>query len=95
MRTPFSPAAGAAAVTLTFPESLCPERLVFVVHDTGSDEWIRDHSANFSLPLRWGLFFGGGLGEGVLGRWGEPFGGGSRPLRWAWVGESGPMHVAL
>jgi hypothetical protein len=54
VRTPFDSYAGASAVTLAFPEALCPERMVFVVHDTASDTWIRDHSANFSLPLRCG-----------------------------------------
>jgi hypothetical protein len=74
VRTPFDAAAGAAAVTLRLPESVCPERLVFVVHDTESDVWIRDHSANFSLPLRCareGLFIWGGgrlcFGSGALG----------------------------
>lgn len=47
-------AAGACGVQLAFPEADCPERLVFVVHDVERDEWIRDHSANFSLPLRSG-----------------------------------------
>jgi len=53
VRTKFDAAAGLSAVTLTLPEPVCPERLVFVVHDTEGDVWIRDHSANFSLPLRW------------------------------------------
>lgn len=51
-----------SAVTLSFPEEVCPERLVFVIHDTGADLWIRDHSANFSLPLRWEV-----LGRGLWG----------------------------
>jgi hypothetical protein len=62
VRTAFAPAAGATGVTLRFPEAVCPERLVFVVHDTAGDVWIRDHSANFSLPLRCGR-------GGVLGSW--------------------------
>jgi hypothetical protein len=53
VRTAFAPAAGGAAVTLALAEAACPERLVFVVHDVAEDVWIRDHSANFSLPLRW------------------------------------------
>lgn len=54
VRTPFTPTPDGAAVTLRLPEASCPERLVFVVHDTEGDVWIRDHSNNFSLPLRWG-----------------------------------------
>eukprot|EP00775_Hariotina_reticulata_P004810 gene4810-5058_t len=41
-----------SAVTLVFPEHLCPERLVFVVHQADQDAWVRDHGANFSLQLR-------------------------------------------
>jgi hypothetical protein len=41
-----------ASVSLAFPAAECPERLVFVVHDVASDAWLRDHSADFSLPLR-------------------------------------------
>jgi hypothetical protein len=40
------------AVTLVFPEQLCPERLVFVVNQPDQDTWVRDHGANFSLQLR-------------------------------------------
>lgn len=39
-------------VTLVFPEVLCPERMVFVIHQREVDTWVRDHGANFSLQLR-------------------------------------------
>lgn len=39
-------------VTLVFPEALCPDRIVFVVHQRDHDTWVRDHGANFSLQLR-------------------------------------------
>ncbi|WIA21598.1 hypothetical protein OEZ85_000786 [Tetradesmus obliquus] len=51
-------------VTLVFPERICPERLVFVVHQLESDAWVRDHGANFSLQLRSPCL--GDLVEGVL-----------------------------
>jgi hypothetical protein len=51
-------------VTLVFPEVMCPERLVFVVHQLESDAWVRDHGANFSLQLRSPCL--GDLVEGVL-----------------------------
>lgn len=51
-------------VTLVFPEPICPERLVFVVHQLESDAWVRDHGANFSLQLRSPCL--GDLVEGVL-----------------------------
>jgi hypothetical protein len=36
-----------SVVTLVFPEPLCPERLVFVVYQTGPDFWVRDHGELF------------------------------------------------
>ena len=41
-----------AAVDLEFDAAACPERLVFVVHRPATDEWARDHSNHFSVPLR-------------------------------------------
>jgi hypothetical protein len=51
-------------VTLVFPEAICPERFVFVLHQLESDAWVRDHGANFSLQLRSPCL--GDLVEGVL-----------------------------
>jgi hypothetical protein len=58
------PAGTSWCVTLVFPEAVCPERLVFVVHQLESDAWVRDHGANFSLQLRSPCL--GDLVEGVL-----------------------------
>jgi hypothetical protein len=40
---PDVPELASSVVTLVFPEAVCPERLVFVLHQMGSDTWVRDH----------------------------------------------------
>lgn len=40
---PDAPEGSSSVVTLVFPEAVCPERLVFVLHQLGPDAWVRDH----------------------------------------------------
>lgn len=40
---PDAPEGTSSVVTLVFPEAVCPERLVFVLHQLGPDMWVRDH----------------------------------------------------
>lgn len=40
---PDAPEAASSVVTLVFPEAVCPERFVFVLHQLGPDTWVRDH----------------------------------------------------
>lgn len=40
---PDAPESASSVVTLVFPEAVCPERLVFVLHQLGPDTWVRDH----------------------------------------------------
>lgn len=44
---PEVPEGAESAVTLVFPEAICPERLVFVLHQVGPDTWVRDHGETF------------------------------------------------
>jgi hypothetical protein len=37
-----------SVVTLVFPEEVCPERFVFVLHQLGPDAWVRDHGKHLS-----------------------------------------------
>jgi len=50
---PDVPEGADSAVTLVFPEAICPERLVFVLHQLGPDTWVRDHGEgpfSFAFP---------------------------------------------
>lgn len=40
---PDAPEGSNSVVTLVFPEAVCPERLVFVLHQLVPDAWVRDH----------------------------------------------------
>lgn len=51
---PGVPEGTASAVTLVFPEAICPERFVFVVHQLGPDAWVRDHG-----KCQWRVVAGG------------------------------------
>jgi hypothetical protein len=48
---PGVPELASSVVTLVFPEPVCPERLVFVLHQMGSDTWVRDHGEHLRMGM--------------------------------------------